>query len=42
MKKYQSVEIKILALHEDIITQSYGEIETQKSFFDNQGFDIKW
>ena len=42
MKKYQSVEIRIWSLSEDVITQSYGESETKKSFFDNQGFDIDW
>ena len=43
MKKYKPLKIRIMSSdEEDILTQSYGELEQQKSFFDNTNFDISW
>lgn len=38
-KEYQSLEIQIMTICEDIVTQSYGEIESTKANFDNFVFD---
>ncbi len=42
MKKYKRLKIRIMSSDEDVLTQSYGEIEQQKSFYDNTHFDISW
>ena len=42
MKKYQSLKIEVFAFDEDIITQSIGEFEEQKSGLDNVFEDVVW
>ena len=42
MKKYEALVIKLLVTKNDVVTLSWGEEETQKSEFDNAGFDIDW
>lgn len=42
MKQYKPLKIRIMSSDEDVLTQSYGELEQEKSFYDNLDFDIRW